>query len=366
MKIPFQNLTRLHGSIEVELREAIARVSASSAFVGGREVVAFEESFADAHDVQGAAGCASGTDALALTLRALDVGPGDEVIIPSMTFIATGEAVVHAGATPVIADVDPVTLLLSDESVTRVRTDRTKAVIPVHLYGNVVPFNDIRRWRSSGLRVIEDAAQAHLATDGGSFVGSAGDAACFSFYPGKNLGAWGDGGAVISNDSDLLSEVRRLRDHGRESKYLHDKIGWCSRLDGIQAAILNAKLQHLPMWTDARRELAARYHEHLGDLLVPWSEGAVHHLLVVRIPDTAADREVIREELSARNVASGVHYPVPLSLQPSMSRWWTASPQAESAARSVLSLPMDPLMSPAEVDEVCGLLKSAVSSPNDR
>ena len=360
MNVPFQDLTRLHDSIRPELDETVRRVVASSAFIGGSEVTAFEEAFAMAHGVAGAAGCGSGTDALALAMRALGIGPGDEVIIPSMTFIATAEAVLHAGATPVLADVDPGTLLLDADDVDSLRTDRTRAVIPVHLYGNVVPFAAIDRWRRSGLVVIEDAAQAHLATDGERHVGSAGDAACFSFYPGKNLGAWGDGGAVISNDLALLSEVRRLRDHGRQSKYVHDVIGWCSRLDGLQAAILRTKLAHLQEWTDSRRSHAEHYRRRLGNAVVPWTDGAVHHLLVARVPDGPNARDVVQAHMSDRGIASGVHYPVPLSRQPSLRRWWRGCPAAESAADSIVSLPMDPLMSGEEVDAVCDAFEQPI------
>jgi dTDP-4-amino-4,6-dideoxygalactose transaminase len=319
----------------------------NSAFVGGGEVQDFENDFAKAHGVPFAVGCGSGTDALTLTLRALGIGPGDEVIVPSMTFVATAEAVVHVGATPIIADVDDDKLLLSPYEVEKVRSPRTVAVIPVHLYGHVVSFDWIKAWKASGLHVIEDAAQAHLAHSNGEYVGSHSDAACFSFYPGKNLGAFGDGGMVISNNAVISDQVRLLRDHGRTSKYEHDVVGWCSRLDGLQAAILRAKLPHLQGWTDARRALAGRYLEHLGNLVVPWDEGAVHHLLVARVgqPDLVADY------LRTRSIATGRHYPLALSEQP-----WLAggkpTPNAENAARSVLSLPLDPLMSSDEVDAV--------------
>ncbi len=357
MRIPFQDLTRLHNSIRGELDEAVARVIDSSAFVGGKEVAAFEEQFAEAHDVVGAAGCGSGTDALALAMRALGIGPGDEVIVPSMTFIATAEAVVHIGATPVIADVDPVTLLLTESEVSRLRTARTRAVVPVHLYGHVVPFASLRAWRESGLLVVEDAAQAHLGQDGDRFVGSVGHAACFSFYPGKNLGAFGDGGAVISNDSAVIDEVKRLRDHGRESKYSHDVIGWCSRLDGLQAAVLGVKLRHLPEWTSRRRALAERYREHLNERPVPWDDGAVHHLLVVRAGGESR-RAALGDFLKAAGISSGVHYPVPLSLQPSMGAWTTQCRVSEDGGAEIISLPMDPLMNPREVDEVCAAVNS--------
>lgn len=353
--IPFQDLTRLHQSIRPEIDEAINRVIAGSAFIGGAEVEAFEGEFGSAHEAEAAVSCGSGTDALALTLRALGVGPGDEVVVPSMTFVATAEAVHHVGATPILADVDADTLLLTSDEVEKVRTPRTVAVIPVHLYGHIVPGETIEGWRASGLAVVEDAAQAHLGTSNGEYVGSRGDAACFSFYPGKNLGAFGDGGMVLTRDRSLADEVRRLRDHGRVSKYLHDVPGWCSRLDGLQAAILRVKLTHLEAWTESRRALASTYHDHLGKLLVPWEEGAVHHLLVVRVTDPP---DVV-EHLGSQGIATGRHYPVALSRQPWLAGQ-ASTPNAEDAAETVLSLPMDPLLDREEVEAVCEALLEVI------
>jgi dTDP-4-amino-4,6-dideoxygalactose transaminase len=211
VKIPFLDLARLHGSIRDELDEAIDRVIGASAFIGGEEVRAFESAFAEAHDVGHAVGCASGTDAISLSLRALGVGDGDEVVVPSMTFFATAEAVTHVGAVPVVADVDGSTLLLTPETVDAVRTPLTRAVLPVHLYGHVVPFDHLAEWREAGLLVIEDAAQAHVASWKGESVGSVGRTTCFSFFPGKNLGAMGDAGAVVTDDPELAARVRKLR-----------------------------------------------------------------------------------------------------------------------------------------------------------
>ncbi|MDW3218205.1 MAG: DegT/DnrJ/EryC1/StrS family aminotransferase [Acidimicrobiales bacterium] len=354
--VPFQDLTRLHRSIAAEIDAAIADVIARSAFVGAASSARFEQAFAAAHGVDHALGVGSGTDALALALRALGVGPGDEVIVPAMTFVATAEAVVHAGAVPVIADVDPTTLLLDEPSVAAVRTDRTAAVMPVDLFGHVVPFATIDSWQADGLAVVEDAAQAHLATWEGRSVGAVADAACFSFYPGKNLGGFGDGGAVITNRADVATGVAKLRDHGRESKYLHDEIGFCSRLDGLQAAVLEVKLRHLPTWTEQRRTLADRYQERLGSRLVPWEAGAVHHLLVMRADPAGRDR--LLDALRAEGLGVGVHYPVALTQQPSLAPYLTAPcPHAEAAAASVLSLPMDPLMTLTQVEYVCDLVE---------
>lgn len=355
-RIPFQDLTRLHQSIRPELDEAIAKTVEGSAFIGGDEVESFESEFASAHQSSAAVSCGSGTDALALVLRALGVGPGDEVIVPSMTFVATAEAVVHVGATPVLADVDPDTLLLSAEEVERVRTPRSVAVIPVHLYGHIVSFETIDQWKDSGLMVVEDAAQAHLGEWRDEYVGSRSDGACFSFYPGKNLGALGDGGMVLSRDRAIVDEVRRLRDHGRISKYVHDVPGWCSRLDGLQAAVLRVKLAHLRSWTEARRALASLYLERLDELLVPWDEGAVHHLLVARMDEP----ESVAEVLGSRAIATGRHYPVALSQQPWLAGF-ASTPNAEDAAATVLSLPMDPLMTKEELEVVSDALLEALS-----
>ena len=355
--IPFLDLGRLHRSIRPDLQAAFDRVLEASSFIGGTEVAAFEDEFGEAHNAL-AVGCGSGTDALSLSLRALGVGSGDEVVVPSMTFIATAEAVLHVGAVPVIADVDPVTLLLTPETVAPVLTRRTRAVIPVHLYGHVVDVEAMRSWRAAGLIVLEDAAQAHLATSGGEMVGTVGHATCFSFYPGKNLGALGDAGAVISHDATVVDEIKRLRDHGRTDKYVHEELGWSSRLDGIQAAALRAKLPHLEAWTATRRELADRYRNRLAGLLVPWEAGAVHHLLVIRHPG----RDDLAARLRGEGIGSGVHYPVPLSRQPSMAAWSSACPEADVAADEVLSLPLDPLMSSDEVDRVCAAIGRAVGS----
>ena len=360
MSVPFLDLGRLHASIRPELDEVFDRTLRDSSFVGGAAVADFEAAFAGAHGVAAGAGCGSGTDALALALRSLGVGPGDEVIVPAMTFVATAEAVVHAGASPVVADVDERTLLLSADTVDAVRTPSTRAVMPVHLYGHHVAPALLQGWRDDGLLVVEDAAQAHLASADGIGVGTIGHAACFSFYPGKNLGALGDGGMVISDDADVVARAARLRDHGRATKYGHDVVGWCSRLDGLQAGVLSVKLRHLATWTEARRTLARRYRDRLADHgLVPWAEGAVHHLLVVRVPERAGVQAALRDQ----GIGTGIHYPMAMSTQP----WLAASgaapaPVAERAADEVLSLPMDPLMTEAEVDVVCDAVLSALEA----
>lgn len=356
--VPFLDLKRLHASIRDELDLAVRTAIENTAFVGGPTVAQFEEAFGEAHQTGAGAGCGSGTDALSLALRSLGVGPGDEVIVPAMTFIATAEAVVHVGATPVVADVDPSTLLLTPDTVAAVKTSATRAVLPVHLYGHIVPAEHLIAWRNDGLIVIEDAAQAHLGTTDGMPVGTIGHAACFSFYPGKNLGGFGDGGMVISQNPDLVSEVRRIRDHGRTTKYTHEIVGYCSRLDGLQAAVLATKLRHLPRWTDGRRAVAETYRAALGEQLVPWEDGAVHHLLVARV----AEREQLQSDLKDAGISSGIHYPVPLSKQPWLAESTPSCPGAEVAAEEILSLPMDPLMTTEEVDYVVDQLVALSST----
>ena len=364
MSIPFQDLTRLHTSIDAELRAALDGALERSSFIGGPDVAAFEEEFAAATGAAHAVGCNSGTDALALVMRALGIGPGDAVIVPSMTYVASAEAVVHVGATPVLADVDLGTVLLTEEHVAAVRTPRTRAVVAVHLYGRSVDPAAMRRWRDDGLLVIEDCAQAHLAHRDGVPVGSVGHAACYSFFPGKNLGALGDAGAVTVDGAAVADEVRRLRDHGRSSKYQHDVLGYSSRLDGLQAAALRVKLRHLPGWTENRRALARHYRERLTGpdappeaTLVPFDDGSVHHLLVVRVPD----RDAVQQHLKEAGIATGVHYPIALSRQPVFADLAASTPNAETAAATVLSLPMDPLMTLDEVDRVCTALRDALS-----
>lgn len=357
-RIPFLDLQRLHRSIEGEINDAIKTTINNGAFVGKNAIAGFEERFGAAHETGAGAGCGSGTDALTLALKALDIRAGDEVIVPAMTFIATAEAVVHAGGTPVIADVDPVTLLLTPDTVDAVKTSKTRAVLPVHLYGHIVPGAHLRHWRDQGLLVIEDAAQAHLGRTENQLVGSIGHAACFSFYPGKNLGAFGDGGMVISKNADVVEEVRRIRDHGRTTKYTHDVVGYCSRLDGLQAAILDVKLRHLDEWTKNRVAVAEHYRSLIGDRLVPWNDGAVHHLLVARFHN----RDEVQSALGEADIATGIHYPVPLSLQPWLAAQSIACPGAEEAAAQILSLPIDPLMTNAEVDCVADHLERALTN----
>jgi dTDP-4-amino-4,6-dideoxygalactose transaminase len=329
---------------------AVAGIFNDPAYVGGAAVDQLEYEFGRCHGGFAAA-CGSGTDALVLALWALGLGYGEEVIVPSMTFFATAEAVISAGCVPRIADVDPDTLLLGDEGVSEAKTQRTRAVIPVHLFGTPVSSLLIRKWCADGLFVIEDAAQAHLAFYEGGFVGAEGHVAAFSFYPGKNLGAIGDGGMVTSKNAKIVEEVRVLRDHGRRSKHVHERVGRCSRLDALQARVLSVKLGWLPYWNQLRTELAKFYRDELGGKLrtprfVGWDRGTVHHLNVLRVP--AGERAGFREYLRRAGINTGLHYPIPLSQQPALWDWVRPTPVAEAAAQEVVSLPSDPLLTEEE------------------
>jgi dTDP-4-amino-4,6-dideoxygalactose transaminase len=346
-RIPLVDLAAQYPEIRADIDAAIARILDSTAFILGREVADFEAAFASFIGARGAVGVASGTAALHLALRATGIGPGDEVITTAHTFIATAEAISHAGATPVFVDIDPATFNLDPALVEAAITPRTRAIVPVHLYGQPADMTAISTIAGAhGLRVIEDAAQAHGSEVDGRRTGTIGDLACFSFYPGKNLGAYGDAGAVTGNDESLLASVRKSRDHGRMSKYEHDEIGYGERIDALQAAILGVKLPHLEAWTQQRRDVAARYDEGLADLPITLPIQApgrrhVYHLYVIRCDS----RDALLAHLKASGVDGGVHYPVPLHLQPAYAFLGMHPgdlPQTERAAAEVLSLPLYP------------------------
>jgi dTDP-4-amino-4,6-dideoxygalactose transaminase len=347
VKIPLVDLKAQYRTIKEEIDVSIARVLDSTSFVLGAEVSAFERAFAAAVGARGAVGVASGTAALRLALAACGVGPGDEVITTAHTFIATAEAISMCGATPVFADIDPKTMNLDPEKAAAAVTRRTKAILPVHLYGHPADLEPLLELaRRHDLFLVEDAAQAHGAEYRGRRCGSIGHLACFSFYPGKNLGAYGDAGAVTGNDATLLDRVRRLRDHGRTSKYEHVELGFAERMDGLQAAVLGAKLPHLDDWTALRRKGAERYRELLGGLpfSLPHEEPGskhVYHLFVIR----TAVRDKLLEHLALRGVGAGIHYPIPVHRQPAYAKLGLATgslPETERAARDVLSLPLFP------------------------
>lgn len=344
-QIPFVDLLAQYETIADEVQRAISHVLHTTDFILGRDVALFEEEFAAYCEASYAVGVDSGTAALELALRACDVGPGDEVITVANTFIASAFAITHAGATPVLVDIDPQTSMMDVAAVERAITPRTKAIIPVHLYGHPVDMDPLLAIAARhGLAVIEDACQAHGARYKGRRVGSLGHMAAFSFYPGKNLGAYGDGGAVVTNDSWLAERVRMLRNYGQREKYHHVEIGYNRRLDTLQAAVLRVKLRHLDAWNAARRTHAQRYRELLADtpLALPaeadYAE-AVYHLYVVR----TRNRDELRAALHEQGVASGIHYPVPVHLQEAyQSLGYTQGcfPVTEQHAREIVSLPM--------------------------
>ncbi|MCA1614796.1 MAG: DegT/DnrJ/EryC1/StrS family aminotransferase [Acidobacteria bacterium] len=349
MPVPFVDLQAQYRSIKAEVDAAIQRVLDTSAFVLGREVETFERSFAEYVGARECVGVSNGTDALHLALLACGVGPGQEVIVPANTFFATPEAVSAAGATPVFVDCDPVTYNLDAAKLEGAVTARTRAVIPVHLYGQPADLDAVGEVaRRHDLVVIEDAAQAHGARYKGRRVGALARAGCFSFYPGKNLGAYGEGGAVVTNDAEVARRLRLLRDHGSEVKYRHEVVGYNSRLEGIQAAVLSVKLKHLDHWNELRRRHAERYREMLGPLedagalSLPREADYAEHVYHLFVVQTSA-RAAVQKSLSGAGVHTGIHYPVPAHLQPayaSLGHREGDFPEAERQARRVLSLPM--------------------------
>jgi len=362
--IPFIDLRLQHSAIEGELAEAFERVVGASGFILGREVERFEDAFAAYCGVRHCVGVASGTAALTLSLKAAGVGPGDEVIVPAHTFIASALAVVHAGATPVLCDVHEGTGLIDPESAAAAVSERTAAILPVHLYGQLCDMDAIQSLAERhGLVVLEDSAQAHGATCGGRRAGSFGRAAAFSFYPSKNLGALGDGGAVTTDDRELAERVRALRDLGQRTKGEHLMAGFNERLDGLQAALLSVKLPHLDRWNAARRELAAAYKEALGNSITTLEDRGtcVYHLFPVRV----ADRAALQGRLDAGGVASGVHYSPALHRQPaleSLARAPVGLSRAEDWAREELSLPIFPELQQVQIERVAGMCRELAST----
>jgi dTDP-4-amino-4,6-dideoxygalactose transaminase len=364
-RVPFLDLRPATEAIRREVEAEWASLLDANRFVGGAPVEWFEEEWAAYCGTDYAVAVGNGTDALQLVLRALGVGPGDEVVVPANTFIATAEAVVLAGATPRFADVDPDTLLLTGAALSAAVTPRTVAVLPVHLYGQPVDMDDVGAVADRhGLAVVEDAAQAHGALWGGRRAGSLGVAGCFSFYPGKNLGAFGDGGAVVTSDAELARRLRSIADHGRTagSHYEHGLLGTNSRLDSLQAAVLSAKLRRLDGWNAARREVARCYDEGLrGSAARPVREAAgaqgAYHLYVVRVPD----RDGVRSRLDKAGVDTGVHYPVPCHQHEPYDRYpRTGLPVASAAAGELLSLPMFPQLGAERAQRVMAALVEAL------
>jgi dTDP-4-amino-4,6-dideoxygalactose transaminase len=369
MPIPLVDLKAQYQSIKSEIDPAIMAVVESCSFVMGKEMYAFEEEFARYCGVKHGIAVSNGSDALHLALVACGIGPGDEVITVPNTFIATTEAISRAGAQIRFVDIDVRTFNMNADLLEKVITPRTKAVLPVHLYGQICdmdPIMDIAR--KHGLIVVEDAAQAHGATYKGKRAGHWGQAACFSFYPGKNLGAYGDAGMVVTNDDTIAEKLRLLRDHGqdRSRKYTHAIEGYCFRMDTIQAAVLRVKLRHLDDWNAARRRHAARYAqlfagtEVIPPYVLPGSEH-VYHIYGARLPR----RDAVMAALKGRGIDARIHYPIPVYLQPAYKHMGFKPgdfPATDQAVAEVISLPIYAEMTDAQIEEIAGTVKEALKA----
>ncbi len=358
MKVNFVDLKAQYQTIKTEVDQAIAGVVESCAFVNSRS---FEADFAAYIGAEHCIGCGNGTDALFMAMQSLGFGPGDEIITAANTFIATAEGIGWTGATPVFVDCDPVTYNIDPTKIEAAISDKTKAIVPVHLYGQPADMDPIRKIAEKhGLAIIEDAAQAHGATYKGQKIGNFGKAACFSFYPGKNLGAYGDAGAIVTDDEKLATRIRKLSDHGSNVKYQHDFEGVNSRLDGIQGAVLSVKLRHLDTWTHRRIEVAARYSAGLKDVCVtPVTVEHVRHvfhLYVIQVNN----REELMNHLQEQGIASGIHYPVPLPATPAYAHLGYQAeqfPVATAMAGKIVSLPMHGDLTDEDVDLVIAEVK---------
>jgi len=365
MKVPYYDLRTQYASLRTEILEALDRVCANTAFCLGEEVAQFEKEFAAYCEAKHCIAVNSGTSALHLTLLAAGVGPNDEVITSPNTFIATAEAIEYTGAKTVFVDIDPATANLDPRLVERALTPRTKAILPIHLYGRPADMDALKRIaQARKLALIEDACQAHGARYRGRRVGAIGDSGAFSFYPSKNLGAYGEGGAVVTNDDRIAEYCRAARSHGESRRYFHDFIGYNYRMEGFQGAVLRVKLRRLDEWSAKRKSLAARYRQQLGAARVelpqddPRDECA-HHLFVVYIEN----RDAVKQQLEEHGIGTAIHYPRPLHLQKALtSLGYRAGdfPHAERACERVLALPFFPEMSEEQLDYVAESLAEIV------
>lgn len=366
MLIPLVDLKAQHRQIADELQERFARLFENTAFILGEEVASFEHEFARFCGVRHCVGVANGTDALEMMLRAVDVGNGDEVIVPANSFIATAAAVVRAGGVPRFVDSDPHMHLIDVQAVARQINRRTKAIISVHLYGQMAPVEELQAIADkAGVLLLEDAAQAQGARRHKQGIASIGLAAATSFYPSKNLGGYGDGGAVLTNSDDVAAAIRALRNYGSETKYDHPSVGYNSRLDAIQAVVLSAKLKHLANWNEARRQAARRYDELFSNVdavtlpvTLPGNEH-VWHLYVVRVPR----RDTVLRKLNEAGIGAAMHYPLPIHLQRAFKhlRYQRGDlPVSEAASKEVLSLPLFPEITVEQQAYVAGELKRSL------
>lgn len=371
--IPFVDLSEQHQPLQNQIDAAVRDVLQRGDFILGKDLAEFEAAFALKSGVSYGIGTGCGTDAIALGLQACGIGAGDEVILPTNTFIATLIGIIRAGARPILVDCDPATALIDLEAAAKAITAKTKALVPVHLYGQMVSPRQLLDFASTyNLLIFEDAAQAHLAQHSGYTAGGVGMAAAYSFYPSKNLGCCGDGGMVLTNDSQVAQRVRSLRNYGAPSKYYHTEFGINSRLDNLQAAILNVKLPYLEQWNQSRRKAAAIYDaelEPLQDLGVlpiqnQSNTGHIYHLYVIRLLSTCPiDRDILAEKLNAQSIQTGIHYPIPCHLQPAYKYLGYRAgdfPQAEILCQQILSLPMYPGLTGDRIGRIVATIKSAI------
>ncbi len=373
MQVPFLDLKIQYKSIKAEVDSAIYKVIDNTAFILGESVSNFEKDFAQAHDTKHCIGTSSGTDGNHLVLWSLGIKAGDEVIIPANTFIASAWGITLCGATPVFVDCDPDSYNLDPKKVEAAITAKTKAIVGVHLYGHPAEMKKLQEIANKhSLYLVEDAAQAHLAEYDGKMVGGLSKASSFSFYPGKNLGAYGEGGAVLTNDDDLAKSIKMLREHGQAEKYHHHSFGHNYRMEGIQGAVLGVKLKYLKEWTDGRRRAAAKYREVLGgieEVILPKempNVKHVYHLFVIRVNDNKFNNRVeirdnLQKHLGENEIATGLHYPIPLHKQKCFEHLGYSDgdfPWAEQLAESGLSLPMFPELEDNQIQFIAEKIKS--------
>ena len=366
MNVPFLDLRAHHQPIRDEVMQAISEVVDSNAFAGGPFVAKFEDEFAEFCGTKHTVGVGSGTDALWLALLAMGIGAGDEVITVPVTFIATAEAITYCGARPVFVDIDETSYNMDPAQLESAISPRTKAIIPVHLFGQMADMDPILEIANRhGIPVLEDSAQTVDATDKGRKAGSVGAAGCFSFYPGKNLGAFGEAGAVVTNNSDLAQKIRIYRDHGQEKKYYHSVVGWNGRMDGIQAAVLSVKLKRISDATEGRRSAATRYNNLLGkneSIILPQESSGkkhVYHVYSIRV----TNRDKVLSALSERGIGCGIHYPIPLHLQKAyelLGYKEGSFPISERCSSEFLSLPMFPELTSAQTSAVAESLSQVL------
>ncbi len=373
--IPFVDLTPQHQVIQTQLEQAIQSVIQRGDYVLGQSVVEFEQAFAQACGVSHGVGVACGTDAIALGLQACGIKSGDEVLLPANTFVATLIGVLRSGATPVLVDCDPRTALIDLTAAEKAITPKTRAIVPVHLYGQMVSPSLLQNLANTyDLMIFEDAAQAHLADREGFRAGSIGLAAAFSFYPSKNLGAFGDAGMVVTRDQTVAQKLQSLRNYGAPKKYFHTEYGTNSRLDSIQAAILNVKLPHLAQWNRDRAQIAEQYNALLKPLLAKGItpiqnhsvKGHVYHLYVIRVSpeQSAITREMLSTMLDAQGIQTGIHYPLPCHLQPAFENLGYRAgdfPVAERLCEEILSLPLYPGLRKAQIVQIVSAIESALT-----